>query len=136
MVTATPFTPFVPASSSSSSRHAGHAGEADLDRRDSFRARLAVPLTLTAGGRLLDGTVTDISQGGVRVIARGLVAPNAEVSLVFFLDGDIVSARGVVEWCEPAPSHAPGMATFGVRFTTIEDDGEGLVARFCRSSVS
>jgi len=35
--------------------------------------------------------------------------------------------------CAPTKNR---LATFGVRFTTIEDDGPNVVASYCRSSVS
>jgi hypothetical protein len=55
------------------------------------------------------------------------------VSLVFFLDGDIVSAKGIVQWCAEGKR---GLAMFGVRFTALDEDGPSLVARYCSASLS
>lgn len=103
------------------------------DRRRGQRARLGVSVTITVAGRLVDALGTDVSLGGVRVVTAKPARVGDEVSLVFFLDGDIVSARGVVRWCAQTPR---GLATFGVLFTAIEEDGSSVVASYCRSSVS
>lgn len=56
-----------------------------------------------------------------------------DVSLVFFLNGDIVCARGTVCWCARTPR---GLHTFGVKFSNVEEDGQSLVASYCLASVS
>lgn len=117
-------TPFVSPSSSSILRG---------DRRRAPRARLGVNVTITVAGRLVDALGSDVSPGGIRVVAEHPASVGDEVSLVFFLDGDIVSARGVVCWCTPTRR---GLATFGVRFTALEEDGPLLVTRYCLSSLS
>jgi len=61
------------------------------------------------------------------------VRAGAAVSLVFFLDGDIVCARGRVCWCARTPND---LFSFGIAFSALEEDGASLVARFCRGSVS
>ena len=103
------------------------------DRRRAQRARLGVTVTLTVAGRLVDALGSDVSPGGMRVMAAAPAKVGDVVSLVFFLNGDIVSACGTVQWCAPTKN---GLATFGVRFTALEDDGPSLVASYCRSSVS
>lgn len=103
------------------------------DRRRSLRARLAVPVTITVGANLVDAVGADLSVGGLRLVAARGVEVGQEVSLVFFLGGDIVSARATVQWCARTPR---GLATFGIRFTAIEDDGPSLVAGYCHASLS
>jgi Tfp pilus assembly protein PilZ len=103
------------------------------DRRRAIRARLGVNVTITVADRLVDALGVDVSPGGMRVVASEAARIGDEVSLVFFLNGDIVSARGTVQWCSPTKR---GLATFGVRFTMLEEDGPSLVASYCRSSLS
>jgi len=103
------------------------------DRRRAHRARLGVTVTITVAGKLVDALGMDVSQGGIRVVASMPARIGDEVSLVFFLDGDIVSARGTVQWCAEGKR---GLAMFGVRFTTIDEDGSSLVASYCRASLS
>ncbi len=104
-----------------------------VDRRRSLRARLAVPVTITVGSNLIDAVGADVSAGGMRFVAARAPQVGSEVSLVFFLNGDIVAARGTVQW---GATTKRGLATFGVRFTLVEDDGASLVARYCRASLS
>jgi len=103
------------------------------DRRRAQRARLGVTVTITVAGKLVDALGADVSPGGIRVVAATPARVGDVVSLVFFLNGDIVSACGTVQWCAPTKN---GLATFGVRFTTIEEDGPTVVASYCRASVS
>jgi hypothetical protein len=103
------------------------------DRRRAQRARLGVTVTITVAGKLVDALGLDVSPGGMRVLASAHARVGDVVSLVFFLNGDIVSACGTVQWCAPTKN---GLATFGVRFSNVEDDGSLLVARYCRSSMS
>ncbi|HEY8077954.1 MAG TPA: PilZ domain-containing protein [Labilithrix sp.] len=104
-----------------------------LDRRRSHRARLAAMVTVTVGGRLTDAVGADVSPGGIRLVAGDRARVGDDVSIVFFLDGDIVCARGVVRWCAPTRN---GLFTFGVAFAIVEDDGPSLLARFCGASLS
>ena len=103
------------------------------DRRRAPRARLGVNVTITVAGKLVDAMAADLSPGGMRVIATRPGRLGDEVSVVFFLNGDIVSARGTVCWSGPTRR---GLATFGVRFTALEEDGPVLVASYCRSALS
>lgn len=103
------------------------------DRRRAPRARLGVSVTITAAGKLVDALGADVSPGGIRVLAATTTRVGDEVSLVFFLNGDIVSARGTVQWSAPTRN---GLTSFGVRFTAIEDDGPFVVATYCCSSLS
>jgi hypothetical protein len=103
------------------------------DRRRAHRARLGVNVTITVAGKLVDALGLDVSQGGMRVVASMPACIDDEVSLVFFLDGDIVSARGTVQWCAEGKR---GLAMFGVRFTTIDEDGSSLVASYGGASLS
>lgn len=103
------------------------------DRRRAPRARLGVSVTITVSGRLVDALGADLSPGGIRVLAATSARVGDEVSLVFFLNGDIVSARGTVQWCVPG---SRGLTSFGVRFTSIEEDGPFVVATYCCSSLS
>jgi hypothetical protein len=103
------------------------------DRRRAPRARLGVTVTITVAGKLVDALGVDVSPGGMRVIAAVHARAGDVVSLVFFVNGDIVSASGTVQWSVPKRN---GLATFGVRFTMLEDDGSSVVASYCRASVS
>lgn len=110
--------------------------ERPSDRRRAHRARLGVGVTITVAGKLVDALGMDVSQGGMRVVASMPARVGDQVSLVFFLDGqtrDIVSATGTVQWCAEGKR---GLAMFGVRFTTIDEDGASLVDSYCRASVS
>ncbi len=90
-------------------------------------------VTVTVGGRLADAVGADVSAGGIRLVAGDPARVSDEVSIVFFLDGDIVCARGVVRWCAPTRN---GLFTFGVAFTHVEEDGPALLARFCGAALS
>lgn len=105
------------------------------DRRRGQRARLGASVTITVAGRLVDALGADVSLGGMRIVASATTPAKVgdEVSLVFFLDGDIVSARGVVRWNAMTQR---GLTMFGVLFTAIEEDGASVVATYCHSSVS
>ena len=104
------------------------------DRRLAQRARLSAPtVTVTISGKLVDAMGSDVSLGGMRLLSGSAVGVGSDVSLVFFLDGDIVSARGVVRWCTPTKHD---LFSFGVSFTTIEEDGPNLVGDYCRAFVS
>ncbi len=104
-----------------------------LDRRRSNRVRLAAMVTVTVRGRLADAVGADVAPGGIRLVAVDAARVGDEVSIVFFLDGDIVCARGVVRWCAPTKN---GLFTFGVAFVNVEEDGPALLARFCRAQLS
>jgi hypothetical protein len=103
------------------------------DRRRVRRARLGVNVTITVARKLVDGFGADVSPNGMRIVAAEPARIGDDVSLVFFLNGDIVSARGVVRWCSPTKR---GLATFGVLFTSIDEDGPSLVASYCFSALS
>lgn len=103
------------------------------DRRSAQRARLAVAVTITVGGKLIDAVGADVSLGGMRLVAARPAKVGDEVSLVFFLHGDIVCARGTVRWCSKTKHD---LFTFGVSFTAVEEDGPSLVASHCKSAVS
>lgn len=98
-----------------------------------MRARLATTVTVTVADRLVDAHGADVSERGMRLVASTPARPGEPVSLVFFLNGDLVSARGVVRWCARTTR---GLFTFGIAFTIVEDDGAALVATFCKSAVS
>ena len=103
------------------------------DRRRAQRARLGVTVTITVARKLVDALGMDVSQGGIRVVASVPARVGHEVKLVFFLDGDIVSAKGIVQWCAEGKR---GLSMFGVRFTALDEDGPSLVASYCNASFS
>jgi hypothetical protein len=103
------------------------------DRRRARRVRLATTVTTTVHGSLVDAFGADLSAGGMRLVAPREVRVGAPVSLVFFLNGDIVGAAGVVRWSTRTPR---GLYAFGVVFTSMDDDGAALVAKWCRDSIS
>src|SRR4051812_32176037 len=104
-----------------------------VDRRGAQRARLATTVTVTVADRLVDAVGSDVSAGGMRLVAATPARPGEPVSLVFFLNGDIVCARGTVRWCARTKR---GLFTFGVAFLAVEEDGTALVTTFCKSSIS
>jgi hypothetical protein len=89
-------------------------------------------VTVTVGGRLVDAVGADVSPGGIRLVTATPARIGDAVSVVFFLNGDIVCARGTVRWCAPTKR---GLHTFGVAFSAIEEDGPVLLDRFCRASL-
>lgn len=103
-----------------------------VDRRRSLRARLAVTVTVTVGGRLVDAVGADVSPGGIRLVTAQAAQVGDPVAVVFFINGDIVCARGTVRWCAPTKR---GLYTFGVMFNAVEEDGPVLLDQFCRASL-
>jgi hypothetical protein len=99
-----------------------------VDRRACHRARLSVNVTVTLGDRIVDAASADVSSGGIRLVADQRPKLGEPVSLVFFLNGDIVCARGTVRWV----SHTKhGLFAFGVRFSLLEEDAPTVVATYC-----
>jgi PilZ domain len=88
---------------------------------------------MTAGGRLVEATSIDVSSEGVRLVSTESPDVGAQVSLVFFLLGELVVAHGMVRWCEPL---VRGYHAFGVKFEALEDDSAALLEGFCRRAVS
>ncbi len=103
------------------------------NRRDSFRAPLGGAVTLTARDRLVDSVALDVSEGGLRLMSRLRLGEGEVVSIVFFVNGELVSVTGVVRWTGTTKL---GLHTFGVAFTSIEDDGLGLIVAHCLRSMS
>lgn len=103
------------------------------DRRRSLRARLGVTVTITVAGKLIDALGADVSPGGLRLLAAARTKIGEQLSLVFFLGGDLVSARATVRWCTPTPN---GLSMFGVHFTALEEDGPSVLAKHCGASLS
>ena len=103
------------------------------NRRDSFRAPLSGTVTLTARGRLVDAAALDVSEGGLRLLSRLALVVGDPVAIVFFLNGELVSVDGVVRW---RASTRLGFFTFGVSFSSVEDDGVALLSTYCRRAMS
>jgi hypothetical protein len=122
-------TPF-PSPSSSSRVRVVPRGE---DRRAAHRARLSVSVTVTLGDRIVDAASSDLSSGGIRLVADHRPKLGEIVSLVFFLNGDIVCARGTVRWISQTKR---GLFAFGVRFSVLEEDAPSVVATYCEGSIS
>ncbi len=76
---------------------------------------------------------SDVSAGGMRVVAAAAAAVGDAVSLVFFVDGDLVAARGIVRWSVPTQH---GLAMFGILFTTVDDDGPSILTTYCHAAAS
>ncbi len=85
------------------------------------------------GGRLVDAVARDVTTTGVELVATHAPVVGASVSLVFFVNGEIVCAHGVVRWTLP---HTQDHHAFGVSFSVIEDDGPSLLAAHCHASIS
>jgi len=103
------------------------------NRRGSFRAPLGGAVTLTARDRLVDSVALDLSEGGLRLMSRLRLAAGEVVSIVFFVNGELVSVTGSVRWTGTTKL---GLHTFGVRFDAIEEDGAALIAAYCRRAMS
>lgn len=104
-----------------------------VDRRSAHRARLAASVTVTCGDRIVDAIASDLSRGGIRLVAGHRPRLGETVALVFFVNGDIVCARATVRWCAQTKR---GLFAFGVRFTAMEEDAPVVIASYCDSSIS
>lgn len=98
------------------------------NRRGSFRAPLSGTVTLTARERLVDAAALDVSEGGIRLLSRLALQLGDRVSMVFFVNGELVSVEGTVRW---RASTRLGFFTFGVTFSAIEEDGGTLLSTYC-----
>ncbi len=103
------------------------------NRRASFRAPLSGTVTLTARDRLVDAAAIDVSEGGIRLLSRLGLTMGESVSLVFFLNGELVSVSGAVRW---RAATRLGFHTFGVSFSAVEDDGDAVLSTYCRHAMS
>ena len=83
--------------------------------------------------RIVDAVSADVSRGGMRLVADHRPKLGEIVSLVFFVNGDIVCARGTVRWIAETKR---GLFAFGVRFTVLEEDAPSVVASYCAGSMS
>jgi len=104
------------------------------NRRKTARTRIATVATATIDGVLVDAITVDLSTGGIQLVASRTPRVGAAANVVFFLNGELVAADGIVCWCAPRSSN--GHVAFGVRFTKIEDDGATVVDRFSLSMLS
>lgn len=103
------------------------------NRRGSFRAPLGGAVTLTARDRLVDAVALDVSEGGLRLMSRLRLLAGDVVSIVFFVEGELVSVTGTVRWTSTTKL---GLYTFGVRFESVDEDGPSLLATYCRHAMS
>lgn len=89
-------------------------------RRDNMRVRPANPLsiTVTLSDKCVNGSVYDISQGGICVLTRDCFGSGEKVrSLRFALPGVMITLEGVVSYCSPTMN---GMFKSGIRFSYIK----------------
>jgi hypothetical protein len=103
------------------------------DRRAAVRAPLSGTVTLTVRGRLVDAVAADVSATGIRLVARLEPQVGDEVSIVFFLGGELVASVGTVCWTKRTKL---GLHAFGVHFRSIEEDGAVALSDYCRRGVS
>lgn len=103
-----------------------------VDRRATHRARLSGSVTITLGDRIVDAVAADVSRGGIRLISNHRPKLGEPVSLVFFIHGDIVCARGNVRWCAQTKR---GLFTFGIGFTSLDEDAPDVVSAYCQASI-
>ena len=103
------------------------------NRRAAYRAPLAGTVTVIVNGRVHDAIAGNVSPQGLRASTNRPLKIGDEVSVAFFVNGALVCARGWVRWCQLTQ---PGRLAFGVRFGAIEDDGEALLAGYCRGFLS
>lgn len=90
-------------------------------------------MTVTLGDRIVDAAAGDLSRGGMRLVADHRPKLGEPMSLVFFLNGDIVCARGTVRWIAETKH---GLFSFGVRFSVLEEDAPDVVATYCEGAIS
>lgn len=83
------------------------------------RANIERPVEITARGRRVEGTVHNVSRGGLFVDAPIHFDKSEEVGLHFSLDGNgtIVSPTAQVVWSQPT---ADGLDRAGLRFLEID----------------
>jgi hypothetical protein len=103
------------------------------DRRAAVRAPLSGTVTLTVRGRLVDAVAADVSSTGMRLVARLEPHHGDEVSIVFFLGGELVASVGTVCWTKRTKL---GLHAFGVHFRSVEEDGATALTAYCGRGIS
>jgi DNA-binding response OmpR family regulator len=83
------------------------------------RAKIEQPVEITARGQRIEGTVRNVSRGGVFVKAPLHLAKSEEVALHFSLESNdaVVAPTAQVVWCGPADD---GTDCVGMRFLEID----------------
>jgi serine/threonine-protein kinase len=81
-------------------------GEEATSRRSQIRVPYAAPVEIRVPtGAVLDGTIQDISMGGIFILAAGKVPPEGRLDLRFALPGGpIVSVGGTTRWARGGAS--------------------------------
>lgn len=76
----------------------------DASRRKEPRASYATPVSLSLGGRTIDGRSEDISQHGMLAVLRETLAVGTECAVRFALpiEGRIVTCPAIVRWARTA----------------------------------
>ena len=99
------------------------------------RANIERPVEITARGRRVEGTVRNVSRGGLFVDAPLHFSKEEEVGLHFSLDGggEVVSPTAQVVWSQPTPE---GTDRVGLRFLEIPDEPATAIRRFVSSLVA
>ena len=92
------------------------------------RKRIASSATVMSEGRLLDAIAVDVSFGGAKIVSPAPIAQGARVSVVLFVDGELVDATATVQWTAP---HGPSHHAAGLAFEQLEHDARVHLARFC-----
>lgn len=82
---------------------------------------------------LVDAVALDVSPGGVKIVSSTPIRLGAAVSVVLFVEGEIVDATATVRWSAPHGAHHFAM---GLAFDRLEEELRVHIARFCRASLS
>lgn len=90
-------------------------------------------VTAMVCGTLIDSVAHELSTTGVELVSKHAPPVGASISLVFFMDGELVCAHGAVRSTTPQTN---GHHLIGVSFSVIEDDGPKLIAAHCGASIS
>jgi uncharacterized protein (TIGR02266 family) len=105
---------------------------ADADRRQT-RFDVDVNVTINSEHHFLAGSATNLSAGGI-FIATHIVQPiGAEFNLSIHLDDGgpgVVHGKGEVRWHRVEEHGGEDVQGLGIRFTSIEGDGEARITRF------
>jgi serine/threonine protein kinase len=106
----------------------------ETSRRGHVRVAYRAPIEMKlADGLVVEGSIQDISAGGILVTANRGIEPNATVAVRFPLpSGVIVTSSAVVRWQRSAHEDASRVA-LGVEFVDLESPYKQAIADYVRS---
>lgn len=103
-------------------------------RRGNVRVRPVNPLSISVAlpDKCVSGTVYDISQGGICVLARECFSSGEKVrSLRFALPGGIMTLEGIISYCSPTMN---GMFKIGIRFLSLKPSMHDQIQKYLISA--